>query len=151
MRSEYEALILVKQDKQLTAQRFGEFSSAMAVSAMSGHKIHEQPIDMAELKTTMEDQMKALADSGVKRQDKLAMLALLTEQAGVTLMADSVNAPTLEAKSLILKNAGSNFAIAAKITEQLHNLKMSVGTIVDHVEGRKITHSRKKLPKKKPS
>ena len=149
MRSEYEALILAKQDKQLTAQRFGESSAAMAVSVMSGHKIHGQPIDLMELKTTMEAQMKSLADSGANRQDKLAMLALQAQQAGEALMFASVSAPTGEAKALILKSAVSNLTASAKMVEQLHNLNMAVGTIVDQVEDKQLPNKAKNLTGKK--
>lgn len=147
MRSEYEALIEVQQDKQLTANRFGESSSVMAVSKMFGNTILGQPIDLLELKTQMEDQMKSLSDSGANRQDKLAMLALLAEQAGQALMIESASARTGEAKAMILKSAVSNLATAAKIVEQLHNLSTPVGTVVEgeHIEDRQLPNKTKKL------
>jgi hypothetical protein len=151
MRSEYEELFNAETDKQLTAQRFGKSSGTMAVSAMSGHRIHGQPIDLLELKTTMEDQMKALADSGAERRDMLAMLALQAQQMGEALMVESASAPTPEAKALVLKNAASNCATSAKIVEQLHNLNRPAGTIVDghSIEEKQLPTKTKKLKGKK--
>lgn len=70
---------------------------------MFGNKIHGQPVDLLELKIQMEDQAKALSDSGANRQDKLAMLALQAQQAGETLMVESASALTGEAKASILE------------------------------------------------
>jgi hypothetical protein len=56
-----------------------------------------------------------------------------------------------EAKALILKSAVSNFATAAKITEQLHNLSEPTGTIVDghSTEDKQLSDKTKKLEGKK--
>ena len=146
MRSEYEALISVRQDKQLTAQRFGKTSSAMAVSSMLGNRIHSQPVDLMELKTQMEDQMKALADSGANRQDKLAMFVLQAQQMGEALMVESASALTGEAKALILEKATKCMEKTATLVEKLDALATpKTGRVIEPAPDKQLSNKTKKL------
>jgi len=131
-RQEYNALIHVQQDIRLTGDCHGKMSgAAIAVANMNGNRNFGQPIDLLELKDQMQKQMQELASSGAEREDRMALLAILSQKAGEAILGELSKAASPEARAIMLKQATNTFETAGRLTEKLHHLERPKGTVVD--------------------
>jgi hypothetical protein len=125
---------------------------ARTLGLMNRGKLCGRSIDLIAYKESIQRQMDDLVANGVVREERVAGLVLMAQEAAQNLLVEASLAKTMEAKSLVMNSAMKCLEEAGKQVDRLTAMsKPASGRIIESAQDGQITHSRKKLPKKKRS
>jgi hypothetical protein len=143
---EYNALHDIVIDKAITAQYANNLSgAALAISSMNNNKFIGRPVDLSEMKSQIQSQIADLRASGASREDHLALLAILAQQAGQAIAGIANRAHSPEAEAIMLKQSVNAFESSGRLVEKLHKLDQMPSHLIVKGDGHNIAHNQQIL------
>jgi hypothetical protein len=149
--TEHNALIQVRQDKEMTTHQSDSVNSmASTLGLMNRGKLAGQNIDLIAYKESLEKRMDELIASGTAREKCIAQLVIMAQESAQNLIVEASVAQTSEARAMVMKSAMKCLEEAGKQVDRLDAMATpKTGRIVDHIEDKQLPNKTKKLKGKK--